>query len=343
MIGSAELARREERFAPKAAAPAHTKSSEPPKGPERREAHEAEGAAKRSSHSSGSKAPASVPSGGLRDGEGKPVRERREKDREPGPGSDRDSGQARERGANAAGGKSRLSRQDLKAVMPSEKPAQTPAEHARHEADQHQDARHKDPARKARAVAPSKAEAAAKPAAEHDAKKRKPGVELDDLRERALSSRRPAAKQEAPAAAAGVHIVMHMTLSVLSQASVCVLYHRLCRCCVHVHARHWHVKECDSGTTKSSVHAGEKEAPRAAARAISRKEVEPKQTGRAARESKGSAQASGAAEAPNAAKEAAVRASQPGLATHASTPAKSEASSQHSLGQQMWCMGDQPV
>ena len=74
------------------------------------------------------------------------------------------------------------------------------------------------------------------------------------------------------------------------------------------------LKECDSGTTKCGVHAGEKEAPRAAAKAISRKEAEPKQTGRAARESKGSAQAPGAAEAPNAAKEAAVRASQPELA-----------------------------
>ena len=64
---------------------------------------EVEGAAKRSSHGSGSKAAASVPSSGLRDGEGKPAHEHREKDREPGPGSDRDSGQARERGANAAG------------------------------------------------------------------------------------------------------------------------------------------------------------------------------------------------------------------------------------------------
>ena len=221
--GSAELARREERFGPKAAAPAHAKSSEPPKVPERKVAPEAEGAAKRSSHSSGSKAAASVPSSSLREGEGKPGRERKEKDREPAPGSDRESGQARERGAGTAGGKSRLSRQDLKAVMPSEKPAQTPAEGERHEADQHQDARHKDPARKARAAAPSapsKAEAAAKPAAEHDAKKRKPGVELDDLRERALSSRRPAAKQEAPAAAAGVHIVLHMTLSELKQELV---------------------------------------------------------------------------------------------------------------------------
>ena len=218
--GSAELARREERFAPKAAAPAHTKSSEPPRVPERRGMPEVEGAAKRSSHGSGSKAAASVPSSGLRDGEGKPAHEHREKDREPGPGSDRDSGQARERGANAAGGKSRLSRQELKAATPSEKPAQTPVKDGQHEADRNRDARHKDPARKARAAAPSapsKAEAAAKPAAEHDAKKRKPAVELDDLRERALSSRRPAAKQEAPAAAAGVHIVMYMTLCVLKQ------------------------------------------------------------------------------------------------------------------------------
>ena len=86
-----------------------------------------------------------------------------------------------------------------------------------------------------------------------------------------------------------------------------------------------------AGVTKCGVHAGEKEAPRAAAKAISRKEAEPKQTGRAARESKGSAQAPGAAEAPNAAKEAAVRASQPELAVRTSTPAKSEASSQHLL------------
>lgn len=226
--GSAELARREERFAPKAAAPAHTKSSEPPRVPERRGMPEVEGAAKRSSHGSGSKAAASVPSSGLRDGEGKPAHEHREKDREPGPGSDRDSGQARERGANAAGGKSRLSRQELKAATPSEKPAQTPVKDGQHEADRNRDARHKDPARKARAAAPSapsKAEAAAKPAAEHDAKKRKPAVELDDLRERALSSRRPAAKQEAPAAAAGVHIVMYMTLCVLKQELVCALVH----------------------------------------------------------------------------------------------------------------------
>ena len=235
---SAELARREERFGPKAAAPAHTKSSEPPKVPERREMHEAEGAAKRSSHSSGSKAPASVPTSGLREGEGKPARERREKDREPAQGSDRDSGQARERGAKAAGGKSRLSRQDLKAAVPSEKPAQTPAEDGGHDADQHQDARHKDPSRKARAAGPSappKVEAAAKPAAEHDAKKRKPGVELDDLRERALSSRRPAAKQEALAAAAGVHIVMHMTLSELKQELVWACFITISAGAVSVH------------------------------------------------------------------------------------------------------------
>ena len=93
--------------------------------------------------------------------------------------------------------------------------------------------------------------------------------------------------------------------------------------------------------TKSGVHAGEKEAPRAAARAVSRKEAEPKQTGRAARESKGSAQASGAAEAPDAAKEAAVRTSQPELAVRTSAPAKSEASSQHPLGLAMWCMSKQ--
>ena len=108
-----------------------------------------------------------------------------------------------------------------------------------------------------------------------------------------------------------------------------------------MHARHRHVKECDNRVTKCGVHAGEEEAPRAAARAVSRKEAEPKQTGRAARESKGSAQASGAAEAPDAPKEAAVRASQPGLAARASAPANSEASSRHLLGLGMWCMGEQ--
>ena len=186
--------------------------------PERKEAHKGEGTAKHSSHSSGSKAPTSVPSSGLTECEGKPVRERREKDREPAQGSDRESGQAKDRGTITAGAKSRLAPQDMKAVMPSEKPAQTPAQDGQHEADQHRDARHRDSARKARAAAPpvpSKAEAAVKPAAELDATKRKPGVELDDLRERALSSRRPAAKQEAPAAAAGVPFAMYMPQSVV--------------------------------------------------------------------------------------------------------------------------------
>ena len=224
---SAELARREERFAPRGAASAHAKLSEVSKVAERKEALKTEGAAKRSSPSSGSKAPASVPGSGLREEEGKPARDRRGKDREPVPGSDRESGQTRERGASTAGGRSRLARQDLKAAVPSEKPAQTPVEDGRHEADQHRDDRHKDSTRKARAAAPpapSKADAAAKPAAEHDAKKRKPGVELDDLRERALSSRRPAAKQETPAAAAGVHVVTYMTLSVLMQEGVCACF-----------------------------------------------------------------------------------------------------------------------
>lgn len=87
------------------------------------------------------------------------------------------------------------------------------------------------------------------------------------------------------------------------------------------------------------MHAGEKEVPRAAARADSRKEAEPRHTGRAARESKQPAEVLGAAEAPSAAKEAAVRASQPVSAAHASAPARSEASSQHPLGLGMWCMG----
>ena len=212
--GSAELARREERFAPRAAASSHTKSSELPKLPERHE----EGAIKRSSHSNEDKALASVPSNSLREGDGKSVRERREKDREPVQGSDRESGQARDRGVNAAGRKSRLARQGLKAVMPSEMPARTPAEDGWHEGSQHMDGRHMSSGHKARAAAqsaPSKVDAAAKPAAEHDAKKKKPAVELDDLRERALSSRRPATKQEAPAAAAGVHAANYVTRSVV--------------------------------------------------------------------------------------------------------------------------------
>ena len=85
--------------------------------------------------------------------------------------------------------------------------------------------------------------------------------------------------------------------------------------------------------TKGCVHAGEKEVPRAAARAVSRKEAEPRHTGRAARESRQSA------EAPSAGKEAAARALQPVSAAQASAPARSEASPQYPLGLGMWCMG----
>ena len=114
-----------------------------------------------------------------------------------------------------------LGQQDKKAAMPSEKPAKTPAEDGRHKPDQHRDDRHMGSGHKARAAAQSaatKVEAGAKPAAEHGAKKKKPAVELDDLRERALSSRRPAAMQEAPAAAAGVRIAMYMTISVVTHS-----------------------------------------------------------------------------------------------------------------------------
>ena len=92
--------------------------------------------------------------------------------------------------------------------------------------------------------------------------------------------------------------------------------------------------------TRCCLYTGEKEAARGAARAVSRKEAEPKQTRRAARESKGSAHASDAAEPPDAAKEAAERASQPGLAVRTSAVAKSEASSLYPPGLEMWCMGE---
>ena len=195
LMSCAELARREERFAEKVpSASVRTKPAEPGEVPE------AEGRSRRPSEAGGRKESSSAAVPAQKAEESRPSREHRLKERDTAQHRDRDSGTA-DRGRHA-------------------RPAAQKEEASGHLADQKGPAQNgragqgkqveRDAGQKARPAARSSqkpvaqaAEPAQTSAAQSEAKAEKPAVELDNLRERALSSRRPAAKQEEPADVAG--------------------------------------------------------------------------------------------------------------------------------------------
>ena len=179
------MARREERFADKAAAATHAKSTEPG------EFLEPEGRAKRSSDTGGKKVHAPAPD---RAEDGQASREHRPRDRDAAQHKDREAAPAdRTRPARQAPSKEELSEQ------PPRRPSQNGGPEAGHRREK--EAEHKDRSAVRSSQKPA-AKAPHRPAAE-DAKLKKPTMGLDELREQALSSRRPAAKLEEAVAAAG--------------------------------------------------------------------------------------------------------------------------------------------
>ena len=157
-------------------------------------------APKRSIDAEGKKAPATAPRNTQKGEDGRSSREYRARDREPAQEMDRDGAVPAE--------KSRLARQAPKREEVTEQPPKASVQNGKAESGKHREreAGHKT----ASAVRSSQRSGAApatatghKSSADQEANAKKPIVELDDLRERALSSRRPAAKQEDPVPAAG--------------------------------------------------------------------------------------------------------------------------------------------
>lgn len=183
----AELARREERFAEKApSASARAKAAEPGEVPE------ANGRLRRPSEAGGRKEPSSAALPAPKAENSRPSREHRPKERDTAVHKERDSGTAdRNRNARPAGQKEEASGQLADQKQPAQNGKGTAGKQVERDAEQ----KAKSAARSSQKSSAPADELVHKSASQPEERAEKPAVELDSLRERALSSRRPAAKQ----------------------------------------------------------------------------------------------------------------------------------------------------
>ena len=191
----AELARREERFAEKASS-----ASVRAKPAEAGEKPEADGRSRRPSEARGKKETSSAAAPAQKSEDSRPSREHRQKDRDTASHKERDNGTAdRSRHVQSAAQKDEASGQ----MTNQEQPAQNGKVSEGKQVEKDAEPKAKPGARSSQKSAAPAAEPAHKSASQPEEKAEKPAVELDSLRERALSSRRPTSKQEEPADSAG--------------------------------------------------------------------------------------------------------------------------------------------
>ena len=164
------------------------------------EVPEGDGRSRRPSEAGGRKESSSAAVPALKAEESRPSREHRPRDRDTAQHRERDSGTA-DRGRHA---RPVVRKEEASGQLADQK---GPAQDGRAGEGKQVE---RDAGQKARPAAQSSekpvaqaAEPAHKSALQSEAKAEKPAVELDSLRERALSSRRPAAKPEEPADVAG--------------------------------------------------------------------------------------------------------------------------------------------
>lgn len=191
----AELARREERFAEKASS-----ASVRAKPAEAGEKPEADGRSRRPSEARGKKETSSAAAPAQKSEDSRPSREHRQKDRDTALRKERDYGTAdRSRHVQSAAQKDEASGQ----LTNQEQPAQNGKVSEGKQVEKDAEPKAKPGARSSQKSAAPAAEPAHKLASQPEEKAEKPAVELDSLRERALSSRRPTSKQEESADSAG--------------------------------------------------------------------------------------------------------------------------------------------